>query len=219
MIKALLIDMDGLLIDSEKYAYQIYVDFLKQYDIDFSLDFYAKNMSGYKAIDNVKTICKEYHIEKEINEVLDFIVKKEAEYFDAGIPCKKGAIELLTYLKQNNYKIILATSSSVDRAMKAINFNNLKDYFDDMAFGPEVNRGKPYPDIFLKAQEKSKCTIDECLVLEDAETGIQAANNAGIKVICVPDVKKPREEYINKCECICNDLLEVIDYLKKSGNN
>lgn len=217
MIKALLIDMDGLLIDSEKYSYQVYVDFLKLYNIDFDKQFYATRMAGYKAADNVRTILDYYHIDRDFDEAFNFIVNKEVEYFNAGIPLKKGAKQLLDYLKENNYKIILATSSLVDRAMTALNFNKITDYFDDKVFGSELKRGKPYPDIFLLASKKANCLPSECLVLEDAETGVEAAYNGGIPVICVPDVKQPRQEYRDKCLAVCDDLFEVIDYLKNNN--
>lgn len=217
MIKALLIDMDGLLIDSEKCSFQVFVDFLKQYSIDFPLEFYAQNMCGHKAVENVKTIIDEYKLDVDFDWALKTIVDTEVAHFKAGIPCKKGARELLQFLNDNGYKAILATSSFVDRAMAVINFNDLDKYFDDRVFGVEVAKGKPNPDLFLKAAEKAGCKPEECLVLEDAETGIQAAYNGGIPVICVPDVKQPRQEYKDKCIAICDDLLQVIEYLKSNN--
>ena len=68
-------------------------------------------------------------------------------------------------------------------------------YFDDMVFGTEIERGKPWPDIFLKAAEKAHAAPADCLVLEDSEAGIQAAHAAGIDVLCVPDMKMPAESY------------------------
>ena len=217
MIKALLIDMDGLLIDSEKCSFQVFVDFLKQYNIDFPIEFYAQNMCGHKAVENVKTIIDEYKLNVDFDWALKTIVDTEVAHFKAGIPCKKGARELLQFLNDNGYKAILATSSFVDRAMAVINFNDLDKYFDDKVFGVDVQKGKPNPDLFLKAAEKAGCKPEECLVLEDAETGIQAAYNGNIPVICVPDVKQPRQEYKDKCLAICNDLLQVIDYLKANN--
>lgn len=218
MVKALLLDMDGLLIDSEKYSYQVYVDYLKERGIDFSLEFYIKKMCGSKAIDNVKTIIKEFNLDVDLNETFEDIVERERKYFNAGIPLKKGALELFDYCKQNNIKLILATSSLKDRAMIAINHNNIDHYFDDKVFGIDVKHGKPAPDLFLKACEKAKCNKEECIVLEDAEKGIESAYNGGIPVICVSDIKPPKQEYIDKCIKVCDSLLDVIDYIKTVNN-
>ena len=83
-----------------------------------------------------------------------------------------------------------------------------------MVFGNEIKRGKPFPDIFLKACEKLEVNVDQALVLEDSEAGIQAAYDAHILVICIPDMKYPQEKYINKTTKIYQSLKDVIDYLE-----
>jgi len=217
MIKALLLDMDGLLIDSEVCAFQVYRDFLNERGHDFSLDFYSKNMSGHKAVDNIKLVFDKYQITGDLDKIQKEIIDREFAYYQAGIPTKYGAIELLDYLKAHNYKIALATSSLIPRAMAAINYNNLDHYFDTKVFGPDVEHGKPHPDLFLKACEKLGLKPKECLVLEDAESGIMAAHNGDIPVICIPDVKQPSEEYAEKCVAVLKDLTKVIDYLEENN--
>ena len=90
-----------------------------------------------------------------------------------------------------------------------------KQYFDDFVFGPEVERGKPNPDIFLKAAEKLGEAPEKCLVLEDSQAGIQAAYAANIPVICIPDLKKPSEEYRKKTTAVLESLNDVIDFLNE----
>ena len=82
-----------------------------------------------------------------------------------------------------------------------------------------MERSKPFPDIFLKAAEKAGSKPEECLVLEDSEAGIQAAFAAEIPVICIPDLKKPSEEYAAKTTAIMKSLLDVIPFLKGEGNH
>ena len=74
---------------------------------------------------------------------------------------------------EKSYKIILATSSTRDRALGVLDQNGIRAYFDEMVFGTEVKRGKPNPDIFLKACEKAGEIPENCLVLEDSEAGVQ----------------------------------------------
>ena len=83
-----------------------------------------------------------------------------------------------------------------------------------MVFGTELKRGKPYPDIFLKAAEYAKEPPEQCLVLEDSEAGVQAAYAAGIDVICIPDLKQPSKEYKEKATAVMDSLDEVIGWLE-----
>ena len=193
------------------------MDFVTGHGYEFTEEFYYKNMAGHSAKDNIKLLCDKYHFEESNEEVANTVNGIEYAYYEAGIPCKKGAINLLNYLKENGYVIILATSSLIKRAMLAIDFNNLDHYFDDKVFGPEVEHAKPAPDLFLKACEKSGCKPEECVVLEDSFNGIRSANNANIPVICIPDVARPDDELASKCLAVLDDLDQVVDYLKQNN--
>lgn len=91
--------------------------------------------------------------------------------------------------------------------------HNIIEYFDEFVFGNEVEKGKPNPDIFLKACDKISVNPEECLVLEDSESGIQAAYSANISVICIPDMKVPNQYYLNMTKAVLSSLEEVIYYL------
>ena len=101
--------------------------------------------------------------------------------------------------------------------MKILIRNDVAKYFDDFAFGDEVEHGKPSPDIFLKAAEKLQEKPENCLVLEDSEAGIQASCAAGIPVICVPDLKVP--ENLAKAAAVKPSLDEVIGYLETMNSS
>ena len=214
MIKAVIFDMDGLLIDSEKIMYQINQDILKLYGCVFALEDYAENYSGKTAAANMMHLIEQFHLPMSVQEGLKQMETREENYRKQGIALQPGAKELLEYLKKNHYKIALATSSTKERALEILNNNHIAGYFEDMVFGPEVKRSKPYPDVFLQACEKLKESPKECLVLEDSEAGIQAAHAAEIPVICVPDVKKPGDEFVRLTIDVKNSLYEVIDFLK-----
>ena len=91
--------------------------------------------------------------------------------------------------------------------------HNIVEYFDEFVFGNEVKKGKPNPDIFLKACDKISVNPEECLVLEDSESGIHAAYSANIPVICIPDMKVPNQYYLNMTKAVLSSLEEVIYYL------
>lgn len=215
MIEAVIFDLDGLLIDSEVISYQLYQEVLNKYGYSFTIENYAQNYSGKTELGNMEALVDLYQLPISVQEGLDYTLSREKEYFIKGVSLKPGASELLDYLKKNNYKIALASSSTKDRALCALVQHGIDTYFDEMVFGTEVEKGKPNPDIFLKACEKLKVNPENCLVLEDSEAGIKASYSARIPVICVPDMKKPTIRYQKMTEMILPSLLKVILYLEK----
>lgn len=191
MIKAVIFDLDGLLIDSEIVSYKIYKEILNQFGYRFSIEEYAQNYSGKTEVNNVTNLIDRYNLPWTVEIGLDNVFKIEDKFINAGIDLKTGAKELLTYLKENNFKVAIASSSTKDRALTILKQHNLVEYFDEFVFGNEVEKGKPNSDIFLKACDKLLENPEECLVLEDSEAGIQAAYSANIPVICIPDIKVP----------------------------
>ena len=217
MKKAVIFDLDGLLIDSEIISYRLYCDFLGKYGYSISLEEYARTLSGKTAVENMKNVVKDYQLPFSAEEGLDIVLKMDRDYLKKGVDLKPGARQLLQYLKEHHIKILLASSSLKDRAMDILEQNGIAHFFDHMVFGPEIERGKPYPDIFLKALEKSGEAPENCLVLEDSEAGIQAAHSAGIDVICIPDMKVPADEFKRMAVCELPSLSDVISWLESSG--
>lgn len=216
MYKAIIFDLDGLLIDSEVISYQLYQDLIKPYGYYFSIEDYTQTYSGKTALSNMEAIVQRFHLPITVKEGLDFVDEHEKEYFEKGVALKTGAKELLKYLKNHQFKIVLATSSIKERALMVLKQHQIENYFDEMVFGTEIENGKPAPDIFLKACEKIKINADEGLVLEDSEAGIQAAFLAKIPVICIPDMKKPAKNFQEMSERVLDSLLEVITYLENA---
>ncbi|MDO4378652.1 MAG: HAD family phosphatase [Erysipelotrichia bacterium] len=214
MINTVIFDLDGLLVDSETVFYQLYQDLLSKYKKGFSKKEYGEKYCGRKLINNINDIIADYQLPLTFEQVEKFIADDEEEYIQKGIPLKKGAKELLDYLREKGYKIVLATSSLPERALRILDFNHVTDYFKTMIFGPDVKNGKPHPDVFLLAAQKAQADVTDCLVLEDSQQGITAAFNAGIKVICIPDVKYPPKDVADLCEDIYTNLAEVITYLE-----
>ena len=217
MIKAVIFDLDGLLIDSEPIAYSILQDMVKPYGGFITLQDYTANYLGRTVRTGMHTIATNYNIPIDEEELFSLYLKLEEERVAQGIPLKKGGKELLTYLKSNGYKMIVASSSLRKRAEDILSYHNISHYFDDMVFGYEVENSKPYPDIFLKACEKLGINTDEAIVLEDSESGIQAGYSANIPVICIPDLKLPEKEFLSKASFVFDSLFDVIEYLEKNN--
>jgi len=214
MINTVIFDLDGLLIDSEIISYHIYNDLVGRYGHTLSVEEYARTYSGKTAVKNMTTIIENFKIPLSLEGGLAYADERERYYFAKGVPLKKGAAQLLKDLKDNDYQILLASSSYKERAENVLDQNDILDYFDDMVYGPEIEHGKPAPDIFLKAVEKAGEPADNCLVLEDSEAGVEAAYSAGIRVICVPDMKTPGDAFVAMTWHMLESLDEVMPLLK-----
>ena len=194
MIKAVIFDLDGLLIDSERISYRIYQELLKPFGIEFSLKEYAENYSGKSAVKNMDFLIETYHLPWKREEGLKKVGLMEKEFLALGVDLKRGAKELLRYLEEAGYKTAMASSSIEDRALKILDQHGIRPYFDTFVFGHEV-----------------------CLVLEDSMAGIQAAHAAHIPVICIPDMKTPDRNYADMALMVLDSLSDVISYLQEKA--
>lgn len=214
MIKAIIFDMDGLMIDSERVTFECYQERLKDMNLTMDEEFY-KTLLGKPIKGIYQRFYDVYGNDFPIQNVIQDVHQLMAERFETeGVPVKKGLVELLHYLKDNNYKTIVATSSNRDRVDKILAQAKITEFFDDSICGDEVTKGKPNPEVFLKSCQKLGVNVDEAIVLEDSEAGIQASYDANIKVICIPDMKYPEKQYEEKTFKILKDLTEVTEYLK-----
>lgn len=209
MKKAVIFDLDGLLIDSEIISYKMYADLLQKHNLRFTLDTYARHYSGKNGVTNMQNLIFTYHLPISLEQGLAYVDALEKGYFAEGVPLKPGARELLHFLKRRDIKILLASSSTRERALSVLAQHGIENCFDAMVFGPEIAHGKPAPDIFIKAREKSGEASADCLVLEDSEAGIRAAYAAGIDVICVPDMKRPDGAFLSAAAAVLPSLFDV----------
>ena len=212
MIKAIIFDMDGLMIDSERVTFECYQEILKGMNLTMDEEFY-KTLLGKPLKGIYQRFYDVYGNDFPIEDVIKDVHALMAKRFETeGVPIKTGLKSLLEYLKENNYKTMVATSSNRDRVDVILKQAGITQYFDGEICGDEVVNGKPNPEVFLKACKKVNVQPEEALVLEDSEAGIKAAHDGGIKVICIPDMKYPEEEYRKMTEEIFEDLSKVVTY-------
>lgn len=214
MINTVIFDLDGLLADTEKIWYRVFEKMLAGYGYEFSLKEYVQNYSGKKIVDNIWQMKEQYHLPFSCEEGIAQATAEEKKYVEQGVGLRPGAKELLEYLHKNKYQIVLGTSSRKPRAEKILQQNHIDHYFDAFVSGYDVERGKPFPDIFLKAAEVAGAKPEEALVLEDSEAGILAAYAAKIPVICVPDLKEPQLVTAQKTVGVLPSLFDVIEFLE-----
>lgn len=214
MIKAVVFDMDGLLIDSERVTFQMFQEMLGEMGCEMSEEYYCTLLGICLA--ETKVMLREKYGEKmfDVAAVHDRMVE---HYEKNGVPVKKGAKELLEMLKKDGIKCAVASSSDNDWVQKMMSYTGLGKFFDYFVCGNEVKKAKPAPEIFLTACEKLGVDPKDAIVLEDAKSGIEAANNAKIPVICVPDMLIPDEAHAKMTYKIMDSLLDVKNFFEENN--
>jgi HAD superfamily hydrolase (TIGR01509 family) len=150
------------------------------------------------------------------DEYASLASKMYHERYDGGkLPMKKGVKDILEYLKENNKKIALASSSRKETVEKELRDAGIYSFFDEIVTGDMVNRSKPEPDIFLKACEAVGVKPDRAYAIEDSYNGIRAAFRGGLKPIMVPDLLEADDEMKKISDKVLNDLNAVIGYLNE----
>ena len=218
-IKAVLFDMDGLMVDTESLATEAFIHSAKKQGYDMTkeetllvLGFTTKSIydfweNYFKNSDvSGKQLVDDHY--KYIENILFTTGPRKMPYIE----------ELLKYLKESNYKVAVASSSNMDHIINNMEKTGLKKYIDEFASGAEVENGKPAPDVFLLAAERLGVKPENCLVLEDSKAGVIAGSSAGAKVIMVPDMFKPDEECKERTYRIVGNLGEVISILEEKNN-
>lgn len=212
-IKAVLFDMDGVIFDTESVYLDAWTKVFHKYGYVLTRDIYISVMgTGRKNV--IKKFLDVYGQDLPILEMYKEKDEIVAEAIEKGqVSIKIGVMEILNYLKENKYKLALATSAKKDRVAKQLKDANFEEVFDDIVCGDEVANSKPDPEVFLKAAEKLSMHPENCLVIEDSAAGVKAAYNA--KMICmhVEDLKKPDEEMLKCCRKSFKNLLEIKEYL------
>lgn len=215
MVKAVIFDMDGLLLDSERASYEAMQKNCEKLGVKIDKDFYC-SLLGLSNTDAKEQVYKHFNGKIDVDKYFDdmFSLVKE-EYIKNGVPVKEGAFELLEYLKSNGIAAVVASSSEKNWVEWLLKKASLYDCFDGFMCGDEVENAKPDPEIFLKACQKAGAEPKDSLVLEDAQSGIEAANAAGIPVICVRDMLDPDEKHKKMTLAVMDSLIEVKEYLER----
>lgn len=213
MIKAIVFDMDGLMFDTERLTVQAW-DYAGEKIGIGKMGHMVYKTLGMNIESSRKIFIQEYGDKVIEEDLTDYAREFFNNYFNEhGMPLKQGLIELLNYLKANDYKIAVATSSNKKTALNHFKRANLLEYFDVIVCGDMIKNSKPAPDIYLKASELLGFMPSECLALEDSPNGIRSAFSAGLKPVMIPDLIEPTKEIIKLLYFKLANLNEVINIL------
>lgn len=217
-IKAVIFDMDGTLIDSELIKENGWKYAGKQVGINIDDEIMLKIRGTNKAFIE-KFLSDRFNNSFDFNQLYEireqYINKHINEY---GMQGKKGLNEILNYLKENDYKIALASSSSEDIIKRYLKQLNVYDLFDVIIGGDMVKEGKPDPEIYLTAAKLLNVNPKNCIGVEDSNNGILSVYRAGMKPIFIKDLDEPSNKTINMTYKSCESLMELMNFLDKLKN-
>ena len=213
MINGAVFDMDGLMFDSERLVYETWQMMMDELGFEYNLEIF-KNTIGLRT-DMAESYYNSLYGERFCYQPLkqrsrEIFLKRVSE---EGVPIKKGLVDLLEFLKSNNLKIAVATSTSAPTAHKIIRMAGVYDYFDAFVCGDDVRNGKPHPEVFLTAAERLSLPPTECVAFEDSINGIKSAHSAEMTTVMVPDYLQPTEEIIPMIDFLCDDLSQAIEFI------
>lgn len=201
-MRAVLFDMDGTLVDSEK-LWDISLAALYEHHGGVLTPEVRGSMVGGSADDTIRTVYTDLGLEQDPAAMAEsdrWLHDYTAELFDGGLPWCDGAKELLEALAAEGIPMALVTNTKralTDRALNSIG----SQYFSASVCGDEVPQGKPAPDVYQRAAALLDLEPDACLAIEDSVTGTAAAESAGCPVLVVPnDVAVPtgpRRHHVN----------------------
>lgn len=225
MIKAVVFDMDGTLLDTESVYQRVWRETAKEFGIEESrIDRAVNECSGRNPHDT------RLYFEENLADMADYdeFVERRRVYYDAeierigGIPLKAGVKELMDCLKGQGMLIALATATRRERTMDNLEKTGLISYFDAIITGDMVTNGKPHPETFLTAAAALGVKPEECIGVEDSFHGVRAIHASGMVTVMIPDVKQPTPEIAALVDHQCENLLQVGDILQQlnqSGAN
>lgn len=183
MLKAVIFDMDGVLIDSEPMHARVAMMVLKEYGITVTND-YICTFIGTTNRKMFETMIDDFHIDATVEDLLTLdakILKKVHE--EEGYPAIEGTKELIIDLYNNGIKLAIASSSSAAMIEEVTNALGIRKYFTKLVSGANIKHPKPAPDVFLMAAKELGVDPSECMIIEDSMHGVVAAKAAGMKSI------------------------------------
>ncbi len=186
MIKGVVFDLDGVLIDSPKIYFKVMKDFLQNHDLEVT-DRVVSNFISLSLKDEFLELTKKYSIDVSFDDFLKETLEKSLAISKKELTVCVGVKELLADLKEKNFLLAVASNNNkrtIDFVFEKFGFS---DFFSTVVTGEDVVHGKPHPEIYLNAVQFLGVKPFECVGIEDTLIGVRSVKAAGLKCIAVPN--------------------------------
>jgi len=217
MIKAVIFDMDGVLIDTEKHYNAAWCEAAHMAGFgEFTREhaLMLRSCDAKLASRMMKDIFGECFDYFAIREVRRRLVAERLEKY--GLEKKSGIDEILAFLHEQGIKSAVATATPIELTLQHLEKIGVKDQFDRIVSAKQVEHGKPAPDVYLYACEQIGERPSDCIAVEDSPNGIRSAYAAGCRPVMVPDLTPPDEEIRPLLYAVVDSLSEIKELLVKN---
>ena len=219
MLKAIIFDMDGVIVNSEPLHRKAYFDMFEEFNLSVSNKLY-ESFTGKSTSAICKELCEIFDLSIS-HEKLMFSKRKHFKTIfdnDPEFQMIDGALSLIKNYFYNNLTLILASSASMTNINRIFKKFDLDKFFKAKISGADLKESKPSPEIFIRAAKLSGFNKSECIVIEDSTNGIIASKSAGIYCIGYNSPNSKNQNY-DKADLVVSNFNEIrFDYLNKNFN-
>lgn len=214
MIKAVLFDMDGTLIDTEKYLTVYKQQAMREAGYRMSLEeaYALRSYASKFAVGLTKQWYGEDFDYAGIKQRRRELMEQHIQKY--GLEKKPFVKETVSELKKRGYQVAVVTATEEKKALEYLKMTGFLELFDEVISASMVENGKPYPDVYLYACEKIGRDPGECMAVEDSPNGVTSAWKAGCHVTLIPDLTRPDGDSKERSDHICSNLKEILTILR-----
>ena len=209
MLKGVIFDMDGVIVDSEPIHRKAYQHLFEELSIEVS-DALYESFTGRATLSICQTLCNHFHL-KENPETLVALKRKYYHYLfdnDERFQLIDGVLDLIKDYHTNGLTLVLGSSASMPNIERIFERFNLNTYFKTKFSGADLKASKPHPEIFLKASQSTGFNIEECMVIEDSTNGMEAARAANIFCVGYKSKHSKNQDY-SKADIVISDFKSI----------
>lgn len=212
-ISAVIFDMDGTLLDSERLSHKAWDAAAREVGECVTRDVFLK-MVGHRSADCMRIMQREIGRDLPTEKIIASARSHYADLVRAGVPLMPGAREMFELARERAWKIGVATSTRRESAREKLEHAGLWQFVDAATCGDEVAVGKPDPEIYRTTAEKLGVPAPCCLAVEDSPTGFRSAFSAGCIAVIIPDLVAPTPEAIRDAAGIFPSLIALAKKLR-----
>jgi HAD superfamily hydrolase (TIGR01509 family) len=211
---AVIFDMDGLMLDTERVYREVFLRSATDCAINFPPHL-PDALLGRNLVDMRRILRDTLQDDTLFDRFMESNRHHYSICFAEAPPIKRGLHELLDFLESRNIPKVVATSTPRASAIARLAQCDLLKRFSSVSCGDEVAHGKPSPDLFLLAATTIPASPKECVVLEDSEAGVAGAHAAGMRVCMVPDMKQPTEDIRTLAHGVYESLVHIREFFER----
>lgn len=209
MIKAVIFDHDGTLVDSEGRHFDLWREVVEQFGVDFSAQEYIAEHSGIPTLQNAQVLVDKYRLPINASQLYSLKEQKLKQSLNAeAFPLIPGVIECMQSFKDAGLLMAIATGAGIQEISSSTAAYGFDHYITYSATSDQVKHGKPAPDVYLLAAEKLGVAPEQCIAIEDSNNGLQAALAAGMECLIVRNPWSAAHSY-NGATVIFDSILDA----------